>query len=86
MTEYRHAGESPIELMDFLLHHTPTHDLCVIRESGWILQVAYIDPEDLFLIHPRLQHLPVRSHSRGTLRVNVGDGQFADAPCHYVDV
>lgn len=76
----------PVELMNFLLYHTPVKDLCVVRQSGYIRQVIYIDHEDLFLVHPMLQQMPVKSHRYGTLTVKDEAGHDIDVPCHYVDV
>ena len=80
------SQETPVTLMDFLLHRTPVHDLCVIRDAGYIRQVVYIDHEDLFLVHPQLQTMPVKSHGYGTLPIVGEDRQETTIPCHYVDV
>ena len=36
-------------LKDFRLYHTHVHELCFIREYGYIACVCYIDNEDLFI-------------------------------------
>lgn len=78
--------ETPVTLMDFLLYHTPVHDLCVIRDAGYVRQVVYVDNEDLFLVHPGLHDRAVRSHQYGTMPVIEEDGTETSIPCHYVDV
>lgn len=80
------SDKSHMELMDFLLHETCVHDLCVIRESGYIAMVVYIDHEDTFLVHPRLQSKNVQSHKYGTLPVTAADGSKVEVPCTYIDV
>ena len=38
-------------LVDFLVHKTETHQLCVIRDGGWTVATVWIDSEDLFTRH-----------------------------------
>ena len=73
-------------LRDFLLHQTKVGELCVIRNAGWIVAVAYIDHEDLFIVPEQLAEHEVAGDSWGTLNVTTESGEQAGAPCHYIDV
>lgn len=73
-------------LSDFCYEHTKVGELVVVRDAGWVVTTAYIDPEDLFSINPALSTRPVASDTWGTLSVLTKDGDQADVPCHYVDL
>lgn len=73
-------------LKEFLLKKTNVRELCVIRESGWIVATCWIDYEDLFAIHPKLVDKLVKGDEWGYLEVVNENNACIKIPCHYVDV
>lgn len=82
---YREVVDIPkdITLNAFLREYTEVHDLCFIRESGWVVASVWIDSEDLFIIHPDLASSTVLSYEYGTIPIN---GSEARLPCTYIDI
>ncbi len=72
-----------ITLNEFLREYTEVHDLCFIRESGWVVASVWIDSEDLFIIHPDLASSTVLSYEYGTIPIN---GSETKVPCTYIDI
>lgn len=70
---------------EFCLRHTQVGELCVIRDSGYILAVAFIDYEDLFTIHPNISGKKIKSTEWGYLNITNEDGSKKEIPCHYID-
>ena len=71
---------------NFLLHKTKVGELCVIRDSCWIVATCWIDAEDLFVIPPRYADREVKSDSWGLLTVVDEIGTKNKVPCHFIDV
>ena len=73
-------------LRDFLYTRTNAKELCVIRDSGWIVVTCWIDYEDLFYIPHNLANKLVKNDEWGYLpMVNENNAEIR-IPCHYVDV
>lgn len=72
-----------ITLSEFLKKYTEAHDLCFIRESGWIVAFILIESNDLFIIHPDLASSTVLSYDYGAFSVN---GSETKVPCTYIDI
>lgn len=75
-------------LQDFLLHKTNAHELCVIREDGWIVATYWIDHEDLFCRHVSitLAEMEVKSDEWDYLPIINENNATIKIPCHYIDV
>lgn len=75
-------------LIEFLLHHTKTHELCAITESGWISTTVFIDHEDLFsrCLSPLLREKKVKKDHWDTLPIVDAQGNQTSVPCHYIEV
>lgn len=71
----------------FLLTQTKVGELCVIRDSGWVVATAWIDSEDLFArnLGSGICDLTVHSDSWGTIGIYDKNGQETRVPCHYID-
>ena len=75
-----------MKLIDFLRNKTNVKELCVIRDSGWIVASCWIDYEDLFYIPSRLVDKVVREDEWGYLPIVNENNAEIKIPCHYVDV
>ena len=75
-----------MKLREFLLKKTNVKELCVIRDSGWIVATCWIDYEDLFAIPNRLANNIVKKDEWGYLSVVNENNAEIKIPCHYVDV
>jgi hypothetical protein len=77
-----------MKLEEFLLNKTQTLELCVIRDSGWIVASCYIDHEDLFDSHLShgLRDMKVKGDEWGAINITLKKGDVIQIPCHYVDV
>lgn len=75
-----------IKLSDFLRYHTQVAELCVIRESGWIIASALIDSEDLFYYPSDKRDMIVKSHEWGFVGIVNENGAELKIPCHYIDI
>lgn len=73
-------------LRDFLRKKTNAMELCVIRDSGWIVASCWIDYEDLFAIPHRLADNTVKKDEWGYLSIVNENNACIQIPCHYVDV
>ena len=73
-------------LRDFLRKKTNAKELCVIRDSGWIVASCWIDYEDLFFIPNRLADSIVKKDEWGYLPIVNENNAEIKIPCHYVDV
>ena len=73
-------------LREFLWTKTNVHELCVIREDGWIVATCWIDHEDLFHIPSRLAKNEVKSDEWGYISIVNENNATIKIPCHYVDV
>lgn len=75
-----------MKLREFLRTKTHAQELCVIRDSGWIVATAWIDYEDLFHIPPKLADKEVKHNEWGYLPVVNENNASIKIPCHYIDV
>lgn len=75
-----------MRLIDFLRDKTNVKELCVIRDSGWIVASCWIDYEDLFYVPSRLVDKVVRKDEWGYLPIVNENNAEIKIPCHYVDV
>lgn len=71
---------------EFLLKHTEVHELCVVRDSGYIVMTAWIDYEDLFAINNDIGKKIVKSDDWGTISIRNHNGNTVDVDCHYIDI
>lgn len=86
-TESMEKGENmEMTLRDFLLKKTNPRELCVVRESGWIIASCWIDYEDLFAIPERLADNLVKNDEWGYLCIVDEHNSEIKIPCHYIDV
>lgn len=70
---------------EFLLRHTKVKELCVIRESGYITATAWIDCEDLFMVHPKIKEKEVKANEWWRLPIITEHGDEIEIPCHVID-
>lgn len=75
-----------MKLIDFLQNKTNVKELCVIRDSGWIVASCWIDYEDLFHIPSRLVDKVVKKDEWGYLPIVNENNAEIKIPCRYVDV
>ena len=75
-----------MKLREFLLTKTNACELCVIRDSGWIVATCWIDYEDLFLIPNRVVDNVVKNDEWGYLSIVNENNAEIKVPCHYIDV
>ena len=75
-----------MKLIDFLRNKTNVKELCVIRDSGWIVASCWIDYEDLFYIPSRLVDKVVKKDEWGYIPIVNENNAEIKIPCHYVDV
>lgn len=73
-------------LRDFLRTKTNVKELCVIRDSGWIVATCWIDYEDLFYIPTKLADKLVKNDEWDYLLIVNENNAEIKIPCHYVDV
>lgn len=75
-------------LREFLLTKTNVKELCVIRESGWIVASFWIDYEDLFCgyLDNKLGSKKVKLDSWDYLPIVNGNNAEIKIPCHYIEV
>ena len=75
-----------MKLSEFLLRKTRALELCVIRDSGWIIATFWIDYEDLFYIPHKLANRVVKNDEWGYLPIVNKNNAEIKIPCHYVDL
>ena len=75
-----------MKLREFLLKKTNVKELCVIRDSGWIIASCWIDYEDLFCVPHNLKDKVVKNDEWGYLSIVNENNAEIKIPCHYVDV
>lgn len=71
---------------EFLLKKTDVRELCVVRDTGYIVMTAWIDCEDLFAINDNIGGKTVKSDSWGTITIRERNGNVAEVDCHYIDI
>lgn len=75
-----------MKLFNFLRTQTNVKELCVIRDSGWIVASCWIDFEDLFMIPNKLVDKTVKKDEWGYISIVNENNAEIKIPCHYVDV
>jgi len=70
---------------EFCRNMTQTHQLCVIRYDGWIVEIVWIDSEDLFRMTRDSQVSEVKSTEFGELPIKTEHGDTIHVPCLYID-
>lgn len=75
-----------MKLIEFLLKKTNARELCVIRNSGWIVASCWIDYEDLFYVPDDLANKIVKKDEWDYLSIVNENNAEIKIPCHYVDV
>lgn len=75
-------------LREFLRTKTNVKELCVIRESGWIVASFWIDYEDLFCgyLSNKLGDKNVKLDTWDYLPIVNGNNAEIKIPCHYIEV
>ena len=74
-------------LKEFLRNKTQMHELCAIRDHGYIVATVWIDSEDLWRIPQDYANCKVVRDTWGTLPVVRQTNNVVDyAPCHCIDV
>ena len=75
-------------LREFLRTKTNVHELCAIREDGWVTATFWIDHEDLFCHHldKKLGERKVKLDCWDYLLVVNGNNAGIKIPCHYIEV
>ena len=71
---------------EFCRHKTQALELCIIRESGWIVHSVWIDYEDIFVLSNQYENKEVIKDEWGTIPIVDKNGNKIDVPCHYIDV
>jgi hypothetical protein len=75
-----------ITCKEFLLHKTDALQLCVIRDSGWIVETVWIDYEDIFRVSEKTRNQIVKGSEYGELTIRDKDGAKIKVPCLYIDI
>ena len=75
-----------MKLFEFLRYKTNANELCVIRESGWIIDACWIDYEDFFLVHPKIADKEVKKDEWDYLPIVNENNAKIKIPCHYIDI
>lgn len=73
-------------IREFCRHKTQALELCIIRESGWIVHSVWIDYEDIFVLSNQYENKEVIKDEWGTIPIVDKNGNKIDVPCHYIDV
>lgn len=71
---------------EFCRNKTQAHQLCVIRDEGWIVETVWIDHEDLFRISKESREARVKSTEFGELPIKTEHGDTIHIPCVYIDI
>lgn len=71
---------------EFCRNKTKALELCVIRDSGWIVHTVWIDYEDIFVISKEYEHKEIKHDEWGTIPIVTEHGDKIEIPCHYIDV
>lgn len=82
---YEYDIEEYTTVREFCLKKTKIGELCAFRDNGYIVDVTYIDSEDMFTIRNSIMDKKVKSDKWGTLTVTTKLGSKIDVPCHYID-
>lgn len=69
---------------EFCRNKTQAHQLCVIRDGGWIVEAVWIDNEDIFRMSD-LSRREVKSTEFGELPIKTEHGDTVHVPCLYIN-
>lgn len=83
--EYDVEERITMTVKEFCTKKTQIGELCVFRNSGWIIGATWIDSEDLFTMSNDIKNKKVKSDEWGTLTVRTKHGNKTNVPCHYID-
>lgn len=75
-----------MSLIDYLRQETGTHELCVIRQRGWIVATCWIDSEDIFMISDKIANEPVKGATWDYLPIVNENECGMKIPCRYIDI
>lgn len=73
-------------VQEFCMTQTKVWELCVIRDSGYIVEPVWIDHEDTFVIPDKYINKEVINSEWGTIPVLTEHGDKLYIPCCYLDV
>lgn len=75
-------------LVDFLSEHTDSHELCIIRQYGFVVASVWVDREDTFIpyLSDKIKRRRVINHEWGYLPTVDEDGINVKVRCHYIDI
>ena len=70
---------------EFCRNKTQAHQLCVIRDSGGIVETVWIDYEDIFRLSDESKKAEVKNTEFGELSIMTEHGDRVHVPCLYID-
>lgn len=74
-----------MNVYEFCKKNTQAHQLCVVRDCGWIVEAVWIDHEDIFRMSKESQIATVKKTEFGELPVKTEHGDTVHIPCLYID-
>jgi hypothetical protein len=86
MAVYIQKKGKVMTVREFCRKKTQALELCIVRDSGWIVQAVWIDHEDLFGMSQRYENQEVKSDEWGTIPIITEHGDKIEIPCHYIDI
>ena len=75
------SHQKGLTVSQFCRLKTNATELCIIRDSGYIVAAVYIDHEDIFRIEKRLAEAIVKNDYYGTINL----WGMENVPCHYIE-
>lgn len=79
------VGGKTMTVNEFCRNKTQAHQLCVIRDCGWIVEAVWIDNEDLFRMSDASKTAEVKSTEFGDLPIMTEHGDTVHVPCLYIN-
>ena len=73
-----------MKVYEFCKKNTQAHQLCVICDSGWIVETVWIDHEDIFRMSKESQIAEVDRTEFGELPITTKHGDTVHIPCLYI--
>lgn len=71
---------------EFLRKEVQVHELCIIKENGYIIETAYVDWGDLFLTNLNTKDREVKESYVGGLQVRDSMSQISFVPVRIIEV
>jgi hypothetical protein len=71
---------------EFCRTKTKTHQLCIICDSGWIVETVWIDSEDLFRLSTSTANCEVQSTDFDELPIVTEHGDTIRVPCLRINI